>query len=74
VVCEVWGDRWIEGEGEGGVYDVIVKQKKKESAANYYSSLPTSLSPSLSLCQAAGAKVCDLGCGRGCAALLIAQV
>ncbi len=65
-------DRWIEGEGEGGVYDVIVKQKKKKSAAN--SSLPTSLSPSLSLCQAAGAKVCDLGCGRGCAALLIAQV
>ncbi len=28
--CQVWADRWVEGEGKGGVYGpLLMKQKNK---------------------------------------------
>ncbi len=30
LVCEVWADRWVEGEGKGGVLGpLLMKQKQK---------------------------------------------
>ncbi len=34
-VCEVWADRWVEGEGKGGVKGpLLMKQKKKAKIAS----------------------------------------
>jgi hypothetical protein len=33
-VCEVWVDRWVEGEGKGGVKGPLL-MKKKKGGGNY---------------------------------------
>jgi hypothetical protein len=36
VVCEVWADRWVEGEGKGGVKGLSSRAEVREKVRGEY--------------------------------------